>query len=337
MAGRSYGQFEGLARALDLVGERWTLLIVRDLLLGPKRYKDLLDGLPGIGTNLLAARLKMMKEQGLVSIRTLPPPAGSTVYELAERGRELEPALIALARWGMHSMEHPAETDVLRPGWGVLAMQATFQPEAARGVRETYELRIDGDVFHIVVDDGTMQAHQGPAPRADLVLDTDLETFLAIGAHRLSPVEAVVSGKARVQGDLEAGLRLVEILGLPSAQPAEMPQGGGAPGWAVLAMRRTFRPEAAAGVTETYEMHIDGDVFHLVVEDGTLRTAGGPAEDPAMVYETDSATLLAIGAYQIDPLDAVERGRAKLSGDPEAARRCAAIFGLVPSSGGRPV
>lgn len=329
MAGRTYGQFEGLARGLDLVGERWTLLIVRELLLGPKRYKDLLDGLPGIGTNLLAARLKMLKEHGLVEVKTLPPPAGSAVYALTERGRKLEEPLIALARWGMQFMEEPGESEVLRPGWGVLAMRATFQPEAARGVRETYELRIGADVFHIEVDDGTMEARQGAASRPDLILETDLETFLAIGAHQLSPIEAVVSGRARVEGDLEAGLRVVEILGLPQPQPAELAQGGRAPGWGVLAMRKTFNARAAAGVTETYELHVDGEVFHLIVDDGSLQTAQGPAADPDLVYKTDSATLMAIGAHQVGPLEAVTAGRAEMSGNPDAALRCQQVFGMV--------
>lgn len=329
MAGRTYGQFEGLARALDLVGERWTLLIVRDLLLGPKRYKDLLDGLPGIGTNLLAARLKMLKEQGLVEVKTLPPPAGSAVYELTDRGRALEEPLIDLARWGMQFLAQPAVDDVLRPGWGVLAMRATFQPEAAKGVRETYELRIGADVFHIVVNDGSMEARQGTATHPDVILDTDLETFLAIGAHQLSPLEAVVSGKARVEGDVAAALRVVDILGLPQPHAGELAHGGRAPGWGVLAMRQTFNPRAAAGVAETYELHIDGEVFHLVVDDGSLQTAQGPAADPDLVYKTDSATLMAIGAHQVSPLEAVEAGRAQMSGNPNAALRCQRIFGLV--------
>src|ERR671931_479526 len=103
--GRSYLQYAAVARGLDVVGERWTLLIVRDLLLGPKRYKDLLDGLPGIGTNLLAARLRALEKVGLVRRTVLPPPAGSAVYELTESGWELEPVVIALGRWGVRFMD----------------------------------------------------------------------------------------------------------------------------------------------------------------------------------------------------------------------------------------
>src|SRR3712207_6674695 len=100
MSGRSYDQFCALAKALDVLGERWTLLVVRELLLGPKRYSDLLEGLPGIGTNLLATRLKTLEANGLVARRRLPAPAASTVYELTDRGRGLEPALYELMRWG---------------------------------------------------------------------------------------------------------------------------------------------------------------------------------------------------------------------------------------------
>src|SRR2546425_8816776 len=123
MPKRSYGQFEGLANALDAIGERWTLLLVRELLLGPRRYKDLLEGLSGIGTNLLARRLKELQEAGVIEKRILPAPAGAAGHELTERGPGLEPALIPLARWGMESMEGAKPTDVLRPRLGGLAFQ----------------------------------------------------------------------------------------------------------------------------------------------------------------------------------------------------------------------
>src|SRR2546422_279223 len=213
MPKRSYGQFEGLATALDAVGERWTLLLVRELLLGPRRYKDLLEGLPGIGTNLLARRLKELQAAGVIDKRVLPAPAGSAVYELTERGRGLEPALIALAGWGLAAMEEPRPTDVLRPGWGVLAFKATFDPAAAQGVHrepgwgpaamratfdpaaaqvvhETYELHVSGEVFHMVVADGTLQAGPGPAVDPDFVMICDVATFMAIGAGQLHPMDA---------------------------------------------------------------------------------------------------------------------------------------------------
>src|SRR5262249_19104128 len=111
--GRSYRQYCAVARGLDVVGERWTLLIVRGLLVGPKRYKDLLDGLPGIGTNLLAARLKELEKVGVVRRTVLPPPAGSTVYELTESGQALEPVVMALGRWGVRLMDEPHDGEFL--------------------------------------------------------------------------------------------------------------------------------------------------------------------------------------------------------------------------------
>src|SRR6266540_2044275 len=117
---RNYKQFCGLARALDRVGERWTLLIVRNLLLGPKRYSDLLEELPGITTNLLAARLREMVSTGLVEKRKAAAPVRATVYELGATGRALEPAIMELARWGARFMDGPREDDTMNIAWGML-------------------------------------------------------------------------------------------------------------------------------------------------------------------------------------------------------------------------
>src|SRR5947209_6790027 len=117
MSKRSYNQYCAVARALDVIGERWTLLIVRELLTGPKRFKDLLEGLCGIGTNLLAARLKDLEGQGVVWRTSLPPPAGSKVYELTELGRSLEPVVVALSRWGLKLLDAPSEEEDLKAAW----------------------------------------------------------------------------------------------------------------------------------------------------------------------------------------------------------------------------
>jgi DNA-binding HxlR family transcriptional regulator/putative sterol carrier protein len=325
---RSYGQYEGLARTLDVVGERWTLLLLRELLLGPRRYKDLLEGLPGIGTNLLAKRLKHLESEDVILRKMLPPPAASAVYELTARGRQLERALHALARWGVDSMEAPADMDVLRPGWGVLAMQSTFRPERAGGVRETYEFRIGDDVFHLSVNDGSLKAEQGPAAKPDLVISTDVETLMAIGARQLSPADAAASGRAEVVGDPDASRRCVEIFGLPEPEPAELAGAERPPGWGPLAMRATFHADSAQGVSETYEMRIDDEIFHMIIDNGALTTAEGAAQDPDLVFTTDLKTFLAIGAGQIGPIEAVAGGRAVISGDAAAAMRCLEIFGF---------
>ena len=206
-----------MARALDVVGERWTLLIVRELLTGPKRFKDLLEGLPGIGTNLLAARLKELEGEGLLRRATLPPPAGSAVYELTERGRYLVPALMGLARWGRGLLDEPRPSEAFRPVWAVQAIKATFRPEAMRWVRETYEFRVGEDVFHVRVDDGVSEPEYGPAFEPDLVVRTDPDTFLSLVSGRLELTDAIEMGRLGVEGDPDALTRVGEILSLPPA------------------------------------------------------------------------------------------------------------------------
>ncbi|CAA9417149.1 Transcriptional regulator, HxlR family [uncultured Rubrobacteraceae bacterium] len=199
---RSYGQHCTVARALDVVGGRWTLLLVRELSTGPKRFKDLLGGLPGIGTNLLAGRLKALEGEGIVRRATLPPPAGSSVYELTGLGRSLEPVLVALSRWGASFMEAPREGENLRAGWAAVAMRSALGAGATRS--GTYELRIDGEAFHLRVwDGGEVEARQGSAPETDLVLTGDAGTFLAVAAGRMDPDEAVTSGALRIEGERE--------------------------------------------------------------------------------------------------------------------------------------
>jgi DNA-binding HxlR family transcriptional regulator/putative sterol carrier protein len=210
MSKRSYDQYCAVARALDAVGERWTLLVVRELLTGPKRFKDLLEGLSGIGTNLLAARLKHLVERGLVRRATLPPPAGSNVYELTELGWSLEPVVVALSGWGLKLLGSPRGEDDLRPAWAMLAVRSTLKPEA---VGETYEFYIDEEVFHVRVGDGEVEVRQGPATDPDLILRGDTRTFLALAAGHLEPAEAVESGAIVVEGDQGSLTRCVKMLG----------------------------------------------------------------------------------------------------------------------------
>jgi DNA-binding HxlR family transcriptional regulator len=204
---RSYGQYCTVARALDVVGERWTLLLVRELSTGPKRFKDLLGGLPGIGTNLLARRLKALEADGIVRRATLPPPAGSNVYELTELGRALEPVVVALSRWGARLLDAPREDDDLRAGWAAMALRSALEEGAAGGRPSTYEFRIDGEAFHMRVGDGEevegVEAKQGSAPDPDLVITGEAEGFLAVVSGRLGPEEAVQSGALRAQGERE--------------------------------------------------------------------------------------------------------------------------------------
>ncbi|TML68475.1 MAG: transcriptional regulator [Actinobacteria bacterium] len=211
---RKFDQYCPVAHALSLVGDRWSLLIVRELLHGPKRYTDLTNGLPGIGTNILAARLRDLEESGVVQKRTLPPPAASTVYELTEYGAGLKEALYALARWGARTIGPPGPDDELYPEWGVNALPALFDANAARGLTETYALVVDGDAFSARVVDGSLEAMMGAAKDADVVVEMNMETFFGLASGELAPRNAVKSGRARVQGSLEALERCFRVLSL---------------------------------------------------------------------------------------------------------------------------
>jgi DNA-binding HxlR family transcriptional regulator len=221
MARRSYEQYCAVAKALDVVGERWTLLVLRDLVhLGPRRYKDLLDGLPGIGTNLLADRLRRLEANGLVRRRLLPPPAGSVVYELTELGRGLEPAIVELGRFGGAFMAERASCDVFLPTGHVSAIRATFRPEPARGVVLACELRVDGQALSIRIDDGTVDAAPGPSPDADVVIETDVDTSIELMLRRMSPSEALTRGVVRVEGALDDFERAIDLLAWIPPAPA---------------------------------------------------------------------------------------------------------------------
>lgn len=217
MAKRRYNQYCAMARALDVVGERWTLLIIRELLTGPKRFKDLLNGLLGMGTNLLASRLKDLERHGIVRRTILPPPSGSRVYELTESGQALEPVVMALARWGARLMGPPRNGDKFRPIWAMLGMKYySFDPKAARGVRAVYEFQIDGEVFQVRVEAGAVEAKQGRVWQPDLVLATDSETFLALATGQTSAAQALRSQAIRIKGDRKLLFRCIEMFALPS-------------------------------------------------------------------------------------------------------------------------
>jgi DNA-binding HxlR family transcriptional regulator/putative sterol carrier protein len=221
MPKRSYDQFCPAARALDVLGERWTLLIIRELLLGPKRYTDLVAGLPGIGPNVLAERLRHLQGAGVVERRTLPPPAASAVYELTPLGHGLRPVVLSLMTWGLHFLGAPRPDDSSNPGSLLQLLEAGADHDAARGVRESYQFRVDGAVMHVEVDDGRVEARQGPAADPALVSTTDFDTFLALGARRITPAEAVAAGKLAFEGDSAVAERAIRILGARLASFAE--------------------------------------------------------------------------------------------------------------------
>jgi DNA-binding HxlR family transcriptional regulator len=210
---RAYGQYCGLARAAELIGERWAILILRDLLVGPKRFTDLRRGLPRIPTNILSDRLKELEDSGVVRRRVLPRPAGSIVYELTEYGADLDDAIKHLGRWGARSLGEPRPDEIVTLDSLIMALRTTFQPEAAAGVRANYELRVGPVVLHAQVDDGQLTVGEGPLPEADLVIETG-PGLKALLAREIAPDQAVEAGLVQLTGDLkllETFVRLFRI------------------------------------------------------------------------------------------------------------------------------
>ncbi|MFE9854887.1 winged helix-turn-helix transcriptional regulator [Streptomyces sp. NPDC005780] len=221
---RTYNQYCATARTLDLVGERWTLLLVRELLTGPKRFGDLQRSLRGMGTGLLAARMKHLEREGLAHKITLPPPARTPAYALTEAGEELGPAVLALARWGTKwAMGERRESETFHPGWAVLGMEAYFDAEAAEGVRAVYEFRVGDEVFHVRVDDGTIEALHGPAQHPDAVVEADEAAFAALAEGRSNLADAIGTGSFSASGDRQALTRLPRLFRRPSAADRHPP------------------------------------------------------------------------------------------------------------------
>jgi DNA-binding HxlR family transcriptional regulator len=212
---RTYGDGCPIARALDLVGERWALLVVRELLLGPKRYTDLRRGLPNASPNVLSQRLGELERAGVLRRRKLPPPAGSRVYELTDWGRELEEIVVALGRWGARSPTPPDDAPIVSADSIILALRARFDPGAAHGLRAGYELRLGEDRFGIEVADDEITAARGDAHRPDATIDTDPDTLNAVLWRGRSLADAQRSGTMTIEGDKAAVERFVALFPMP--------------------------------------------------------------------------------------------------------------------------
>jgi DNA-binding HxlR family transcriptional regulator len=210
---RKYRQGCGTAHALDIVGDRWALLVVRELVFGPKRFKDLRDGLPGIGPNVLSQRLKELEEAGVVTRRVLPPPAGSTVYELTEWGAELEDVIVRLGRWGARSPDLPTDAET-QPEWVLLAMRAIYEPEG-QPVPTLYELRFGDETFWARVDDGAIRVGRGEASDPDVVLTADVDAIAGLMRGDLKPAAALRSGAVKLDGDRAAFDRFPSLFSFP--------------------------------------------------------------------------------------------------------------------------
>jgi DNA-binding HxlR family transcriptional regulator len=197
---RSYGDACTIARALDVLGERWALLVVRELLLGPQRFSDLRRALPGASSNMLTDRLRELETNGVVARRRLPPPAASGVYELTAAGRELEPVLLALGTWGSRfpapAPGHLSATSVL------LYLRGSRSPDP----RAVYRIDLDDQVWTVRTVDACLTVEPGPPATPDAVLRTDPATLNALLGDPAVLTPAIKAGRAEVGGD-EAALR----------------------------------------------------------------------------------------------------------------------------------
>jgi DNA-binding HxlR family transcriptional regulator len=211
---KRYGQACAIARTLDVVGDRWSLLLVRELTLGPRRYRDLATGLPGIPSHVLAARLKDLQAAGVITRRTLPAPTDVTVYELTEAGRALQPALKELLDWGLRYGPEPSEDDVGQPGWGLLG--ASGRPTAL-SAGQTCELRVGPEVFYLSSDAGTLTVRRGPAPDGDSVVTMSTDTLFSLLTGQTTVTDAV--RQSTVDGDTGIARRAMEPLAAAFAKP----------------------------------------------------------------------------------------------------------------------
>lgn len=208
---RRYGDPCGVARSLDVLGDRWALLVVRDLLLGPKRFTDLLGGLPGASPNMITQRLSDLTASGVVRRRRLPPPAAAWVYELTGKGRDLEPVLLHLGRWGA-SLPYQSPRRILGHDSLVLSLKTAWDPGRAASLTGAYELWIDHEVFALRVQGSALTAARAPATSPDAVIRTDAPTLTAVVTGQLPVPAARASGKLAIEGSRTAISRAAALL-----------------------------------------------------------------------------------------------------------------------------
>jgi DNA-binding HxlR family transcriptional regulator len=212
---RSYGEACRFAYALDLVGERWALLIVRELLLGPKRFTDLRAGLPHASTNILSDRLRELEHNAIVRRRKLPAPAAASVYELTEWGRELEPIVTRLGAWGARS-PIPPDSQAIGPDSIVLALNSLFDAEVAGDLSASYNLRIGEDRFRVDVSDGKVELERGAAENPEVSLTfPDAATMAATLTGQVELEDALAAGALQIAGAKQAAKRFLRLFPMP--------------------------------------------------------------------------------------------------------------------------
>ena len=216
-APRTYNDPCGIARALDLVGERWALLVVRELLLGPKRFTQLRHGLHDASPNVLSQRLRELHHAGLVRRRRLGPPTSTLVYELTERGYMLEPVLLELGRWGSRGpLTASAElgVDAL-----MIALKSRFNPQAAEGLDAIFELRLGDDSFRAAVAKGNFELTRGSPERPTAVVETDAATLRSLVFSGKPLGEEIAAGTLRLHGDVQSVARFVTLFAASADSP----------------------------------------------------------------------------------------------------------------------
>jgi DNA-binding HxlR family transcriptional regulator len=219
---RTYGDSCGIARALDLVGERWALLVARELVLGPKRFTDLRAGLPNLSADVLSQRLRELERIGVVRRRKLPPPASARVYELTDWGRELEPVLLALGRWGSRA-PLPAEPPELGVDAVVVALKTMYDPAGADATETGYQLRLGEHRFAVRLAGDQIELSRGELESPAAVIETDPATLAALLWHGQPVDAALAAGSLRIEGDKRAARRFLRMFPAPVPVPVPVP------------------------------------------------------------------------------------------------------------------
>ncbi len=218
-SGKRYEQYCAVARSLDVLGERWTLLVVRDLLMGPRRYTDLREALPGIATDLLTARLRTLEEAGYVQRRKLPRPAPVTVYELTPSGRRLGYVVLELARLGLEHLGLPGADDDIDTDALVLSLRASYKPLAG-GDGASYQLEVEGEPFSVTVGDAGADTARGHAAEPRCTITAGARALAGLLSGATDPDGAISSGELQLSGPRRELDRFLETFAYPSARRA---------------------------------------------------------------------------------------------------------------------
>lgn len=218
-ARRRYDDACAAAHALDLIGERWALLVARELMLGPKRFTDIRRGLPGISPNVLSQRLADLEAAAIVHRQVLPAPANVSVYTLTDWGRELEPVMQAMGRWAARSPTKPRDTPMGTDSM-ILSLRTMFDAARAKGARLALELRMGEDVFAATVARGALTIERGAHPAPDVVVSADANTLAAMVYGGMSIAAATRGRQAVVDGDADALRAFARLFPLPPVADA---------------------------------------------------------------------------------------------------------------------